>query len=182
MEWPAITFEDWKPVSRPVAIIAIALYLLFLLYAANNRSGFLFLDLANLMIHEAGHPLFSSFGDTLMLLGGTLLELIVPAACGIYFFLRRHAYGFAFCSLWFFENFLYIGTYMADARTSSLALVGSDTSDWELLFGQWGVLLYDQKIGYTMRALGWLGMLATLAWLAYRTFRTVQAELKPLEM
>jgi len=182
VEWSFEELGEWQRVSRVGGILCLATYGLFLLYAFANSPGFLFLDWANLMIHEAGHPLFSSFGDTLMLLGGTLLELIVPAACGIYFFLRRHAYGFAFCSLWFFENFLYIGTYMADARTSSLALVGSDTSDWELLFGQWGVLLYDQKIGYTMRALGWLGMLATLAWLAYRTFRTVQAELKPLEM
>jgi len=58
MPWPAIALDEWKPVSRPVAMIAIAFYLLFLLYAANNRSGFLFLDYANLAIHEAGHPLF----------------------------------------------------------------------------------------------------------------------------
>jgi len=44
MEWRTLTLDDWKPVSLPVAIIAIAFYLLFLLYAANNRSGFLFLD------------------------------------------------------------------------------------------------------------------------------------------
>jgi len=32
-------------------------------------------------------------------------------------------------SFWFFGNFLYIGTYMADARTSAFPLVGSEQSD-----------------------------------------------------
>ena len=179
MEWPTITFEDWKPVSRPVAIIAIAFYLLFLLYAANNRSGFLFLDLANLMIHEAGHPLFGviggnaeyGFGHTLMVLGGTLFELIVPLVCAAYFFFRREATGAAFCAFWFFENFLYIGTYMADARASALLLVGSGDSDWEVLFTQWNLMLHDTQIAHATRTVGWLGMLASVSWFAYCSFR-----------
>jgi hypothetical protein len=55
-----------------------------------------------------------------------------------------------------------------DARTAALPLVGSEESDWTILFTQWGLLAQDQKIGGIMRALGWLGMLATMAWLAYR--------------
>jgi len=47
-------------------------------------------------------------------------------------------------------------------------LVGSGDSDWEILFTQWGLLAQDQKIGATMRTLGYLGMLATIAWLASR--------------
>ncbi|HVS88341.1 MAG TPA: hypothetical protein VHF01_08975, partial [Candidatus Acidoferrum sp.] len=85
-----------------------------------------------------------------------------------YFFWQREATGFAFCGFWFFENFPYIGTYMADARAQALPLVGSGEHDWEILFGQWGLLAQDQKIGGIMRTLGWLGMLATMAWLAYR--------------
>jgi hypothetical protein len=57
---------------------------------------------------------------------------------------------------------------MADARTSALPLVGSDESDWTILFTQWGLLAQDQKIGGIMRTLGFLGMLATAAWFAYR--------------
>jgi len=178
MPWPILALDDWKPVSRPVAVIITVFYLLFLLYAANNRSGFLFLDFANLAIHEAGHPLFglfgggaeSGFGYTLMILGGTLLELIIPLACATYFFFRRESTGAAFCSFWFFENFLYIGTYMADARTLALPLVGSGDNDWEILFTQWNLLLRDQQIGHATRVLGWLGMLASISWFAYRAF------------
>jgi len=161
MQWRTISLDAWRPVSRPVAIIALSFYLLFLLYAANNRSGFLFLDYANLAIHEAGHPLFgilgrgaeAGFGYTLIVLGGTLLELIVPLVCAVYFFFRRESTGTDFCAFWFFENFLYIGTYMADARASALLLVGSGDSDWEVLFTQWNLMLHYTQIAHVTRAL-----------------------------
>jgi hypothetical protein len=156
----------WKPVSRLAGIPWLCFYALFLFYAVTNRSGFLILDYANLIIHEGGHFFFSWFGDTIRILGGTLGELLVPLLCAAYFFWHRETTGFAFSLFWFFENFPYIGTYMADARTSALSLVGSDESDWTILFTQWGLLAQDQKIGATVRALGYLGMLATIAWLA----------------
>jgi hypothetical protein len=162
-------FGEWKPVSRGAGIAWLCFYALFLLYALANRSGFLFLDFVNLIIHEGGHFFFSWFGNTIMILGGTLGELLVPLLCAIYFFWQREATAFAFCSFWLFENFPYISTYMADARTAALPLVGSGDSDWEILFTQWGLLAQDQKIGGIMRIIGWFGMLATMAWLAYRT-------------
>jgi hypothetical protein len=179
MPWRTISLDKWKLVSRPVAIIALSFYFLFLVYAAHQRSGFLFPDYANLAIHEAGHPLFgilgggaeSGFGYTLMVMGGTLLELTVPLACASYFFFRRESTGTAFCAFWFFENFLYIGTYMADARTSALLLVGPGDSDWEVLFTQWNLMLHDTQIAHATRTLGWLGMLASVAWFAYRALR-----------
>jgi hypothetical protein len=161
-------FGDWKPVSRITGIAWLCFYALFLLYALTSRSGFLILDYANLIIHEGGHFFFSWFGDTIRILGGTLGELIVPLLCAAYFFFQRETTGFAFSIFWFFENFPYIGTYMADARTSALSLVGSDESDWTILFTQWNLLAQDQKIGATMRALGYLGMFATGLWLANR--------------
>ena len=77
----------------------------------------------------------------------------------------------AFSLFWFFENFLYIGVYMADARAEALPLVGSGEHDWNTLFTQWDLLLKDTAIGGATRTLGWLGMLAVCAWLALRTFR-----------
>src|SRR4029077_325766 len=159
---------DWKPVSRLAGIAWLSFYDLFFLYAFASQPGFLILDYANLIIHEGGHFFFSWFGDTIRILGGTLGELLVPLLCAAYFFFQREPTGFAFSIFWFFENFPYIGTYMADARTAALPLLGSGDSDWEILFAQWGLLAQDQKIGGIMRTLGWLGMLGTMAWLAYR--------------
>jgi hypothetical protein len=168
-------FPDWKPVSRVAGIAWLVFYLLFLLYAA-DRTGFLIIDYVNLIIHEGGHFFFGWFGHTVMILGGTLGELLVPLFCAAYFWWKREITAVAFCSFWFFENFLYIGTYMADARSSALPLVGSEESDWTVLFTKWGLLVMDQQIGATTRALGWLGMLATVAWLAWRIWRAAKAK------
>jgi hypothetical protein len=165
-------FGEWKPVSRIAGIAWIVFYAMFLLYAFVDRSGFLLIDYVNLMIHEGGHFFFSWFGYTITILGGTLGELIVPFLCALYFFWKREVTAVAFCGFWFFENFLYIGTYMADARTQALQLVGSGEHDWEVLFTQWGLMLQDQKIGHTTRAIGWIGMVASVLWLAWRVWQS----------
>jgi len=161
-------WDEWKPVSRIGGVAWLVFYGLFLLYAFADKSGFLFLDYVNLIIHESGHFFFSWCGYTITILGGTLGELLVPLLCAIYFFFQRQTTGFVFAGFWFFENFLYIGTYMADARTQALQLVGSGEHDWEILFTQWGLMMQDQKIGGTTRILGWIGMIATVGWLANR--------------
>ncbi len=111
---------EWKPVSRPTGIAWLCFYALFLLYAFADRSGFLIVDYVNLIIHEGGHFFFSWFGNTIMILGGTIGELLVPLLCAIYFFCQRETTGFAFSTYWLSENFPYIGTYMADARRAAL--------------------------------------------------------------
>jgi hypothetical protein len=161
-------FGEWKESSRAALLCWVAVFVLFLVYALAKGYEFLFIDYVNLMIHEMGHPLFSTFGYTMMILGGTLFELIVPAACAGYFFWRREIAGFAFSVFWFFENFLYIGVYMADARAQTLPLVGSGDHDWAILFGHWGLMAKDTAIGETARAIGWIGMLAVVGWLAWR--------------
>lgn len=165
---------EWKPVSRGAGIAWLCAYGLFLLYAAAHRGGFLFPDFVNLIIHEAGHLFFGWFGRTIGILGGTLGELLVPLLCAVYFGWAREAPGFTFASFWFFENLPYIGVYMADARSQSLPLVsagggeGGEEHDWANLFGQWGLLAQDRKIGGLVTMLGWMGMLAVAAWFAWR--------------
>jgi hypothetical protein len=176
--------DHWTRVSRLGGSIVLALYLLYFLYAWRDTSGFLFLDYANLVIHEAGHPFFSYFGHTMMILGGTLGELIVPLLCAAFFFFHRQTYGLTFSLFWFFENFLYIGTYMADARTLILPLVNSDESDWTILFTQWNVLNSDQHIGHLTRQFGWLGMFVVVAAFTARLIHDAQPQSHshPLEM
>jgi hypothetical protein len=166
--------DEWRAVSRPALMAWLVAYALFLLYAATTDSPFLFLDRVNLIFHEAGHFFFGWFGYTIGILGGTLGELLVPLLLGIYFWWHRQTAAVAFCAFWLFENFLYIGTYMADARRLSLPLVGTGDHDWEILFGQWGVLHLDQAIGGWTRRLGWLGMIASMPWLLWKHFRTAR--------
>lgn len=165
--------QPWKPVSATAFIGWGIFYAAFLLYAFANRGEYLFIDNVNLVIHEGGHPLFSYFGHTLMIWGGTLLELVVPFALALYFAYMRQPAGTAFCAFFFFENFLYISVYMADARAMALPLVTTGDSDfvehdWNFIFSQLGVLQYDTRIAAAVQVLGWAGMLMTVGWLARR--------------
>ncbi|MBI3934406.1 MAG: hypothetical protein HY316_06910 [Acidobacteria bacterium] len=165
--------DGWQPVSKPALIGWLAFYGLFLVYALRDADGFLFIDQVNLIVHEAGHLLFGWLGRTLGLWGGTLLELIVPAALAAHFALRRQTTGAAFAAFFFFENFLYISVYMADARAQALPLVtvgdpAMGGHDWFRIFAQLGLLPYDRSIAAAVKAAGWLGMLGTAGWLVMR--------------
>lgn len=180
-EWFGEDGAAWKPVSTPVFVTSAILYGLFLLYAAANKDGFLFIDNANLVVHEGGHALFGWFGYKIGIMGGTLLQWLVPALLAAYFFYHRQLSGFVFCTFAFFENFLYTATYMADARAEALPLVslgGGDyvEHDWNMMFGWWGLLVHDTQIAGVVRLMGWLGMVGTVMWVGWRYYCDRQAQ------
>jgi len=166
--------EDWKPISKAGGIAWIVFYILFLLYALLHKGPGLFIDLVFLPIHEGGHLLFSFLGETLHVLGGTLLQLFVPLAIALYFRHERQVYGTAFAAFFFFENFLSIATYMADARAQGLPLVSAEGGDfvmhdWFVIFSKCGLLDYDTRIAALVRLMGWAGMVGVVIWLWRRT-------------
>src|ERR1700691_4416075 len=167
----SILDEPWKPISCPALVGWLIFYVAFLSYAFSAHGGFLFIDSANLVVHEGGHNLFSWFGPTLCLWGGTLLQWLVPFLLAVYFFTQRETSGFVFCLFFFFENWLYTATYMADARAMVLPLVTTGDPefaehDFHAIFSSLGVLDYDTKIGMAVRLLGWCGMIAVVIWFA----------------
>jgi hypothetical protein len=184
---PEMFSKDWQPTSRVSVAAWIMFYAGFLIYAFSKHGDFLFIDLANLVVHEGGHLLFGWFGATLGLWGGTLLQWLVPLLLAAYFFTQRQTSAFAFGAFFFFENWLYTATYMADARAMVLPLVTAGDSDfvehdWHAIFSSLGVLQYDTKIAAVVSFLGWCGMLGTVVWLARRGLkdaRTQQSETKP---
>ena len=103
------------------------------------------------------------------------MQWLVPFLLAAYFFKQRQTASFVFCLFFFFENWLYTATYMADARAMELPLVTTGDPefvehDFHAIFSSLGVLDSDTKIAAVVRALGWCGMLAITAWLAYRGF------------
>jgi hypothetical protein len=172
--------EDWRPISRGAIAAWLIFYLAFLLYAFRMHGGYLFIDSANLVVHEGGHLLFSWGGRTLCLWGGTILQWAVPFLLAAYFFHQRQVAAFVFCLFFFFENWLYTATYMADARAMVLPLVTTGDPDfvehdWNTIFSSLGVLQHDTAIAAVVRTLGWCGMLACVGWLAARARTTSQA-------
>jgi len=172
--------EDWRPLARWAIAAWLVFYVFFLIYAFSMHGGYLFIDSANLVVHEGGHLLFSWLGQTLCLWGGTILQWAVPFLLAAYFFYQRQATAFVFCLFFFFENWLYTATYMADARAMILPLVTVGDPDlaehdWHTIFSSLGVLQYDTTIAAVVRTLGWCGMLASVAWLAARLRTTSQS-------
>jgi hypothetical protein len=163
--------EPWKPVSRLALAAWLIFYAAFLVYAYSAHGGFLFIDTANLIVHEGGHNLFGWFGPTIGLWGGTLLQWLVPFLLALYFFTQRETAGFVFCLFFFFENWLYTATYMADARALVLPLVTTGDPefarhDFNAIFSSLGVLDHDTAIAAVVRTLGWCGMIAVVIWFA----------------
>ena len=173
--------EDWEPVPRAVFCVAVAFYAIFLLQAAQGHGLQQWTDLVFIPIHEGGHLLFRFCGEFIAVAGGTFLQLAVPLMLASYFILHRQVQGAAFCVFFFFEQFLPISVYMADARAQELPLLTvGDTDDvihdWNYLFGKFGVLDHDTQIAQAMRVIGWLGMLGTVAWMSWRSLQSRQAQ------
>ena len=159
----------WEQVTLPGLLSALGVVALVLAVYATSADGWVpLLDSLNLVFHEAGHPLFSLFGETLHILGGTLMQLIVPALVAGSCWYKRQTLGAGLAGVWFFQNGFNIARYMADAREQVLPLAGGGEHDWAGLFGMWGVLHKDLAIAATVRGLAWIGIIACCGWLFWR--------------
>lgn len=147
--------------------LAVFLALLFA-----STPGFVFgLDHANLLFHEAGHPIIGLFSTRLETYGGTIGQLVFPVVLAVSFWRKGNAPALAASVIWFFENWLNIARYMADARALELPLVGGGDHDWNTIFTRWNVLQYDLDIAGTVKFIGWLGMVAAVLWVVWRWWR-----------
>jgi len=175
--------EDWEPVPRAALIAASAFYALFLFQETREGGLPAYMDIVFIPIHEGGHLLFRFFGEFLAVAGGTLLQLGVPFLLAFYFMFHRQVQGAAFCIFFFFEQFLPIATYMADARAQVLPLLTVGDADyvihdWEYLFSKFGVLDHDIQIAHAVRIIGWVGMVGTVLWMIRRSLQTERVPAK----
>ena len=160
---------DWKRVSTQQFVGFCVGLGVFALLVFRSEPGFVFcLDDANLLFHEAGHPAVGLFSDRLMVYGGTMGQLTFPIILAVSFWRRGEAISFAASIIWFFENWLNIARYMADARAQVLPLIGGGCHDWATIFGRWHVMSHDTQIAAVVRTTGWLGMSAACAWVAWQ--------------
>ena len=110
--------------------------------------------LANFLFHEGGHLIFGvlCFGNQFMtVLGGSLMQLLIPMACLAHFYIRKSTAGALFCVAWVGQNLIDIAFYMADAKQQVLILI-TGTSGTEGSFHDWRFLL--DVFGLTKHAVG----------------------------
>jgi len=113
------------------------------LYLLAHRGEYLWVDSLNLLIHEAGHLLFSGLPAVWHAAGGSLLQVGLPAALVIHFRWYRMPWGERLSLAWLGQNFLCLSVYAADAQARVLTLQGGTTHDWAYLLGHAGWLDFD---------------------------------------
>ena len=130
-----------------------------------------FLHNVDLVFHEAGHVVFSPFGRFLTVLGGSLLQVIIPIVCAVALIRTSgDRVGAALCAWWAGQNLVDLAPYIGDARALQLPLLGGRTGaeveghDWEWILTSLGWLQHDRALASAAHVIGSLVMIAALAW------------------
>ncbi|MBD0336038.1 MAG: hypothetical protein ICV62_11165 [Cyanobacteria bacterium Co-bin13] len=152
-----IKASDFEPMKTAI-ILFVAVYGFLGARNPGLDGPFIWLHYPDLAIHETGHLLFLPFGRFLMILGGSLTQIVFPAAFTIYFFWSQQFFSSALTLFWTGQNFMDVGVYMADAPYRVLPLTVDDPNahDWYNLFTMMGCL--DQA-GLIAGLTHWIGVL-----------------------
>jgi hypothetical protein len=127
----------------------------------------------HLVFHEAGHVLFSWCGEFMTVLGGSLLQVLMPF---LWFlaarFKGRDAFAGALC-LWLMGHSLVdVSPYINDARSLQMVLIGGVTGreveghDWEWILTRLDLLHRDVFISRRVLSVGRWIMALSLGWAA----------------
>jgi hypothetical protein len=146
---------------------------------AASPSTYRFLDRVDLVFHEAGHPLFGFFGEFIGVLGGTLMQIIIPAIVVGYFFFHGQQYSGAVTLFWVAQSLFNVSVYARDARARALPLLGGDDSfhDWSYILWRLHLLKWDQTVANFIYLVGLAFLIASiLGGLYWSLEREVQAE------
>ena len=119
-----------------------------------NPGEYRWLDSLDLAIHETGHLVFGFDGETLAILGGTLFQLLVPAAFVVALWRAGDRHGATAPLWWMGQNCWNTSVYVRDARAQELPLVGGGEHDWAILLANWDWLGRDQALADAVHRLG----------------------------
>lgn len=158
--------------GRCAAFALLVLWSWFLIgydyrYAEINGS---FMHNILLPIHEAGHVLFIPFGEFMMILGGSLFQLMLPLGIGFAFYWKNHDnFGAALGMWWTSVGLVDLSPYIYDSLQPQMIMIGGHTGedgphDWIYLLESFGQLPNAQVIGTAVHACGALFMIAALMW------------------
>jgi hypothetical protein len=173
--WEGLTALEQKWIRIPILLV-----LAWILHRHLGDPGYTSIfGGINLGFHEMGHAAFMWFGNSMLTTaGGTLFEIGIPVAAGIYLYGRqRDPFGAAVCAFWMGTALVGAGIYAADARAQALPLVSPfgpidvDSHDWTVMLLKVGKLSRDQEIGAALRGSGILAMVLALSaggWLTWR--------------
>ena len=135
-----------------------------------------------LPIHEAGHMLFMPFGEFMMILGGSLFQILFPLIiAGALLWTNRDACGAAIGLWWASVSLIDLAPYIYDAKVPQLMLLGGHTGedgphDWIYLLGEFGKIQRSQVYGAWAHHAGVVCMVLSLAAAALALWHWQQAQ------
>lgn len=119
---------------------------------------YFFIDSFLLIVHEAGHTFFGIIGVRFItILGGSLLQILIPGFILGYFWINRQYLGIQFSLSLVGFSWLDIAGYAADAGARELPLIGGlgkESHDWYNLLAQIDALEYDLYFALIFTSLG----------------------------
>lgn len=126
------------------------------------------LDFLTLFIHEAGHTFFSIFGwRFLTIAGGTLLQLMIPVALLFSSLWNKQMRTAQFSFFWLGFSWLETAAYCADARWTSLPLIGNlpdSAHDFKNILSMTGLLDHYMIIAWIFFLFGVFFLASALLW------------------
>jgi hypothetical protein len=161
--------------NYPKIIFAAVLSIYFLWIAYDPMQGS-FLDNVDLPIHETGHLLFRPLGEFMGVAGGSVFQVIFPAAFMVYFIWNEKYYSAAVVLFWVGQSILNVYVYAADAIVMQLVLTsgmtGSEGSfhDWNYLLTETGLIGSTKTIAGIIRLAGALVIISAGVISAYYAF------------
>ena len=146
--------RQYSPVERRWRLGLTAVLAVYGWVLLRSPGSYGWLDSLDLAIHETGHLVFAFGGEFLALLGGTLLQLLVPIVFAFALWRQGDRHGATVPLWWLGQNCWNVSVYIKDARAQALPLVGGGEHDWAILLGERGLLPRDQAIGGAVYLLG----------------------------
>jgi hypothetical protein len=143
--------------NTPKLVVAIVASLYFF-WCAYDPYQWHLIDGVNLVIHEAGHLIFSPLGEFMMIAGGSLFQVIMPALFVGYFCYQTQYYSAALVLFWVGESILNVSVYAGDSLALQLPLLGGQDSvhDWNYLLSSLNLLPKTAQVAGAIRLLGTL--------------------------
>lgn len=135
-----------------------------IVYMLTTIGQYSYLDYFSLIIHEAGHFFFGWGFKFLEVLGGTLMQVIIPVLLIIFFYVNYKRILLQLTLFLLGQNFLNISVYASDAQEQKLPLLGGKhvIHDWNYMLGQLGWLEHAGDVGLFFIVLACFAFLAAL--------------------
>jgi len=156
--------------ARVVTFMAFTLWGFYFITAGVNweKIGSSFLHNVNLPFHEFGHIFFMPFGRFMMILGGSLFQVLMPLGlmC-VFMFKQRDNFAASIMLWWCGQNFIDVSPYIDDAQYRMLPLVGGrgeESHDWGNLLTMMNALEKTHKVAHTSFNIGVVIILIALFW------------------